>query len=163
MKQMILTLALVSLFILPACSANYAVTQQNPASGYPFRHSDFDYKIAWKTTQVNNAVVVDGILKNVRYQSIESLELTVLLLGAGGKVRARATAIPIPQESRINDVISFSAQLHDVAINPGDTLRFEIQYEGEDDGEGIDWLSTFSADAMTGEPRHKANLKPEEW
>ena len=164
MRRMIQTLALVSLLILSACSALYAATQQYPAAGYPYRHSDFDYKIAWKTTQANNEVIIKGVLKNVRYSHIELVELTIFLQGPDGKIRARATAIPFPQQSQMNEVVSFSAKVHNVALNPGDTLQFSIHYSGSDGGgSGVDGYRTFAADALTGATRHKDNVKPEEW
>jgi hypothetical protein len=165
MREMIKTLALVLLLVLSACSAQYAVTQQNPAAGFPYRHSDFDYKAAWKTTEANNVVVIDGILKNVRYPYIDSLDLTVFLLGTDGKVRARATTIPVPQHSRMDEVIPFNVELRDVVLNPGDTFKFEIHYIGDVGGANgrVDWRSTFAVDAMTGSVRHKDNLTSEEW
>jgi len=165
MRKMIKTLALISLLLLSACSAQYAAIQQNPADGFPNRHRDFDYKVAWKTTVANNEVVIDGILKNVRYPYIESLDLTVFLLGTDGKVRARATTIPSPQQSRVDEVIPFNAELRNVTLNPGDTFKFVIHYMGGEGGpeDGVDWRSTFAVDAMTGAVRHKDNIKPEEW
>lgn len=123
MMRMIKTLALVSLFVLSACSARYAATQQYSVANFSYRHSDFDYKIAWKTTQTNDVVVIDGILKNVRYPHIEQVELTIFLQGPDGKVRARATALPFPQQSHMDEVVSFSVKVNKVVLNPGTRLN----------------------------------------
>ena len=165
MREIIKTLALVSLLLLSACSAGYTVAQQNPAAGFPYRHSDFDYKVAWKTTEANNAVVIDGILKNVRYPYIISLDLTVFLVGPDGKVRARATTVPVPQYSRVDEVIHFNAELQNISINKGDTFKFAIHYTGDEGGryDRVDWLSTFAVDAITGTILNKDNLKSGEW
>jgi hypothetical protein len=164
MMRMMRNLTLVSLFILSASSVLHAAAQQNPAAGFPYRHSDFDYKIAWKTTQTNDVVVIDGILKNVRYPNIELVELTVFLQGPDGKVRARATALPFPQQSKMDEVATFSVKVNKVVLNPGDTLKFLIHYSGtEGGGGGFDWHSSFAADALTGASRHKGNIKPDEW
>jgi hypothetical protein len=165
MGAMIKTLALASLFILSACSTQHVATLQNPAAGFPFRHSDFDYKVAWKTTEANNAVVIDGILKNVRYPYIEGLDVTVFLQGTDGKVRARASTIPVPQQSQVGEVIPFSAEFRNATLNQGDTFKFVIHYQADLGGpeDGTDWRSTFAADAATGAELHKDSLKPEEW
>lgn len=165
MRRIIKTMVLVSLFVLSACSAQSVVTQQYPAASFAYRHSDFDYKVAWKTTRANNAVVIEGILKNVRYPYIDSLDLTVFLLGTDGKVRARATAIPVPQHSQAYEVIPFNLELQNVTLNTGDTFQFVIHYTSTEGGadDGTDWRSTFAADAMTGASKHKENLKPKEW
>ncbi|MDR3580487.1 MAG: hypothetical protein P4L44_11040 [Oryzomonas sp.] len=165
MGAIIKTLLLVALFILSACSAQYVATQENPAAGFPFRHSDFDYKVAWKTTEANNAVVIDGILKNVRYPYIESLDITVFLLGSDGKIRTRASTIPTPQRSQTGEVIPFSVELRNATLNQGDVFKFVIHYLADLGGpeSGIDWHSTFAVDAMTGAVLHRDSLKPEEW
>jgi len=159
------TLALISLLLLSACSVNYAVTPQNPAAGFPYRHSDFDYKVAWKTSEAGNAVVIDGILKNVRYEYISSLDLTVFLVGANGKVRARTTTSPFPQQSQMDAVVPFAVKLPDVSLQKGDTFKFAIHYTGSDGGpgSGVDLNSAFAVDAMTGAAWHRDNLKSEEW
>jgi hypothetical protein len=165
MREMIKILKLISLLLLSACSAQYPAIQENPAAAFPYRHSEFDYKVAWKTSAANNVVIIDGILKNVRYPFIEGLDLTVFLEGADGRVRARATTLPFPQQSQKDEVVYFNAKLNNVAINPGDTFKFVIHYVGGEGGQDgrSDWRSNFAADAMTGAVRHKDNPKSEEW
>jgi hypothetical protein len=164
MIRLIKTLILVSLFIfLGSCSRN-VVAKHYPASGFPYRHSDFDYKVAWRTTQADSVVIIEGILKNVRYAYIDDLVLTVYLLGPDGKTRKHATSIPIPQHSRMDEVIPFYAKIKNAALNQGDTLVFTLQYQGSEGGmDGVNWHSTFAVDAMTGALRHKETVKPEEW
>lgn len=164
MKKIINKYVLVSLFILSASSVLYAATLQNSAAGFPNRHSDFDYKIAWKTAQVKKDVLIEGVMKNTRYANIDGIELTIFLVGKDGKTLARATALPFPQQSRADEVVSFSTKLHKVALKSGDTLKFIIQYTGSDGGGGgADGNSGFAVDAMTGASLHKENVKPDEW
>jgi hypothetical protein len=165
MRAIIKTLVLLGLLILSACSAQNVATQRNPAADFSFRHSDFDYKVAWKTTEANNAVVIDGILKNIRYPYVDSLDITIFLLGTDGKIRARASTIPTPQKSQSGDVIPFSVELRKVALNQGDVFKFVIHYQADLGGaeDGIDWHSTFAVDAMTGAVLHRDSLKSEEW
>ena len=165
MRDMIKVLSLISLLLLSACSAQYGAIQQNPSDGFPYRHSDFDYKVAWKTTESNNEVFIYGILKNIRYPYIDGIELTVFLLGTDGTVRARATTIPFPQQSKANEVVSFNATLQNVTLKKGDTFNFVIHYKGSEGGMdgGVNWNSTFAVDAMTGAGQQKDNLESEKW
>ena len=165
MREMIKILALILLLLLSACSAQYAAIQQNPSAGFPFRHSDFDYKAAWKTSEANNVVAIDGILKNVRYPYIDGLDLTVFLQGTDGNVRARATTLPYPQQSQEGDVVYFNAKLNNVTLNQGDTFYFVISYMAAQGGmDGVlNWNSTFAVDAMTGTELNKDNQKSEGW
>jgi hypothetical protein len=141
------------------------VKQQNPAEGFPYRHSDFDYRVAWKTTAADNMVIIDGIMKNVRYPTINSIDLTVFLIGTDGKVRARITTLPFPQQTQGDTVVTFNAKLKDATLKPGDTFKFAIHYVAGEGGldSGVEWNSTFTVDALTGAVLHKDNLKPEEW
>lgn len=164
MKQIYKILMLLSMLALSGCSVNHDAVRQSPAAGFSYRHTDFDYKVAWNTTQAENEVVIDGILKNVRYTNIEQLDLTIFLRGPDGKLRARVTTIPFPQQSKIDEVASFSAQMHNITIKQGDTLQFLIHYLGtEGAGGGIDWISTFSADALTGASHHHDRVKAGDW
>lgn len=154
MVKIVKTLSFVAMLALSACSSQYVM---HDVSGFPYRHSDFDYKVAWKTTQTNNAVVIDGVLKNIRYAAVDSVDVTVYLVGADGKVHGRTTTIPIPQHSRIDEIVPFTAELRNVALNQGDTFKFVIHYISSDGGpeDGNDWRSTFIADAMTGKIWHE--------
>jgi len=158
------TLMLAFLLIVTACTAHDIETHRYPAEGFPFRHSDFDFKVAWKVTKLNNVVKIDGILKNTRYAFIDNLDVTIYLMGLDGKIRARTASIPTQQQSHRNDVIPFSASLKNISLHQEDTLLFLIHYLGDDGGhDTVDWHSSFAVDAITGATRHKENVKPEEW
>jgi hypothetical protein len=149
--RMFRTLMLVAMFAVSACSYGYVVQQDLTA--YPFRHDAFDYRTAWRTSQVGSAILIDGVLKNVRYAYIDDLDLMIQVVGQDGTVRSRATVFPIPQHSRMDEVVPFSAKLPDVTLVPGDTLLFMLHYrgnEGGDGNDGIDWHSSFTVDAMSG-------------
>lgn len=157
-------LALLLLLPLVACTAPHAAKQDIAA--YPFRHSDFDYRVAWKTFQSDKGFVIDGIMKNVRYAYIDSLDLTISVIGKNNKVRARGTSIPVPQHSRIDEVIPFAVKLPNVSAEQGDILQFLIHYKGSEGGrnEGIDWRSSFAVDALSGVTLDKeGTAHPEKW
>ncbi|BCS53366.1 hypothetical protein [Geobacter sp. SVR] len=170
MTCMIRTVIAVSLFLLIPLGQGCTAAAQYSVADFPFRHTAYDYKVAWKTGQAGNGTTIDGIMKNTRYPDIDQLDLTIFLIGPNQKVRARTTTIPAPQQSRRNDVVPFSAKLKDVSLNQGDTLVFELHYRGSEGGGGrsgggggVDWHSTFAVDALTGQPREEEKGKTEEW
>lgn len=159
-------LALILMFAIVAPGIADAAAQQYSVADFPYRHSDFDYKVAWKTTPSDGGVSISGLLKNIRYPFIDQVDVTIFLLGPNHKVRARKTALPVPQQSRQNDVVSFAVKLNNVSFNQGDTLAFAIHYNGSEGGGGgggVDWQSTFAVDAITGAPIKKGNGTSEEW
>jgi hypothetical protein len=139
-----------ALFAVSACSAHYAA--ERDLAAYPFRYNNFDYQIAWNTARSGDAALVSGALKNVRYAYIDEFSLVITLLASDGRVRSQATVFPLPQFSQMDETVPFRAELPNVSINPGDTLRFMIHYQADDGGEGggIVWRTTFIVDALTG-------------
>lgn len=156
-------LALLLLFSLFACTTPHAAKQDIAA--YPFRHSDFDYRVAWRTIQSEKGLVIDGIMKNVRYAYTESLDLRISLIDKYNKVRARGTTFPVPQHSQLDEEIPFTIILPKVFIEQGDILRFMIHYKASEGGHnnGIDWRSSFAVDAMSGATLYRENLDPDKW
>ncbi|BCS54216.1 hypothetical protein [Geobacter sp. SVR] len=150
--RIITILLMLAMFALQACSTQYVV--QRDLGAYPFNHRDFDYHVAWKTSQPGDGVVIDGLLRNVRYASIDEIEVTVDLVAPDGKDRSHATVFPVPQYSRQDDVVPFGLKLPNVAaMSQGDTLRFMLHYRGSDGGgddNGIEWRSVFTVNAMSG-------------
>ncbi|SNB45211.1 hypothetical protein [Geobacter sp. DSM 9736] len=146
-----ITLLAMSL-LLTGCGARYA--QVDNAAAFPYRYANFDYHLAWRTTQLPEGLAIEGTLKNVRYAVIESLQLTVSLLGRDGALRAKETEIPIPQHSRQDEIVPFSIILKKGAPEKGDILEFAIQYRASEGGKenGLLWLTTVEVDAATGAP-----------
>lgn len=155
---------LASLMIMTACGAHQHV-KQTSVTGYPYRYADFDYRYAWKTATTDHGVVIDGVMKNVRYAFIDSVYLTVNVLGKDEKVVARASTFPMPQQTRENDVCHFSLLLEDIKPAPGDVFQFLVHYTGNEGGKksGINWISSFKVDALTGAAIRAQSGYPDEW
>ncbi len=135
-----------------------------PAAGYPFRHNDFDFKVAWKSAASDRGTAIDGLLKNVRYPSVAGVDLTVRLVDRENRVLAGGTAYPIPQRIMENDYSPFHVILRHGAPAKGDLLQFMIWYRINEGGQGGDhWLSSFVVDASTGEVVSRTTAKPDEW
>lgn len=150
---------LASLSLLTGCGLQQYARHTNIA-GYPARHDNFDYKYAWKATSTDHGVVIEGYMKNVRYNDIESVDLTVFVLGKERKIVARQATFPMPQMTREGDVVHFSLMLRDIKPAPGDVYHFLVNYSN---GEVGHWISSFKADAMTGAVIRPQSRNPDEW
>lgn len=149
---------LAFLMALTACAA-MPVAQQKPFAAFPFHHNAFDFKVGWKIFPTEQGLLVDGIMKNVRYSQVDDLEVTVSVLNKGNKVLAEATAFPIPRPINLDEYRSFDLLLKKVILTQGDVLHFLIQYRAVDDERSsFKWISSFSVEALTGVPI----VKPEE-
>ena len=159
-----LLVILTSLSVMAACGGLQYVKPADVA-GYPYRYAAFDYKYAWKTTHTAKGVVIDGVMKNVRYPYIDTVQMTVYVLGKDGKIITRVATFPMPQQTRENDVSHFSLLLRDVKPVHGDAFKFLVHYRGDEGGnhDGVDWISSFKVDAVTGAVIRPQSRNLDEW
>ncbi|WP_145024891.1 hypothetical protein [Geobacter argillaceus] len=151
--MMSLVLRIVVLVMLTALMAAPTVhaADADPVAAMPYRYADFDFKYAWRTVQVDRGLAVDGVLKNVRYASVDDVVLTVSLLNREGKRLADATTFPIPQQIKMDYYSPFDLVLKNVVLSSGDLLRFQIRYRVDEGGNNsFNWLGSFTVDAATG-------------
>lgn len=154
----------VSSLFMASCGLQQ-VDRYTDVSGYPYRYTDFDYKYVWKTTSTDHGVVIDGYMKNTRYPNIDSVQMTVFVLGKDGKTIARASTFPMFQQTREGDVSHFNLLIRDIRPVPGDVFEFLVHYKGDEGGDhsGVDWVSSFKVDAVTGAVVNTADRTPNEW
>lgn len=156
--------ALATVLVMSGCGMHHGQAYATDISGYPYRHGDFDYRYAWKTTATDQGVVIDGVMKNVRYPYIESITVKIELLDKNGRFRGGAIDFPRPQQTREGDVSQFGLLLRDVRPAAGDSFRFTVHYTGnEGNDQKINWISIFSVDAMTGAVIGPAGKKTDRW
>lgn len=164
MSTLLKMLAILSVLLVMAGCEVHRYSYETDVSGYPYRHADFDYRYAWKTTVTDQGVVIDGIMKNVRYSYIDSLFLTIEVLAKDGKVVAKESDFPRPQQTREGDVSRFGLLLRDVRPAAGDSFRFTVHYTGnEGNDQKINWISIFTADALTGAVILPPGKAPDKW
>lgn len=60
------------------------------------QYSNFDVKMAWDIKIIDGYTVVDGFFKNVRYATMEEIEIWVALRDAHGKTTHRAVCLVTP-------------------------------------------------------------------
>lgn len=158
------TAAALAMFLVMAGCGVHWQAHEIDVSGYPHRHADFDYRYAWKSDTSTDGVLIDGVMKNVRYAFIDSITVMVELLDRDGSRRAVATDFPRPQVTREGDVSRFGLLLRGVRPAAGDSFRFTVHYTGnEGNDERIDWISIFTADALTGAVNRSPGKAPERW
>ena len=115
----------------------------------PQHYSQFDLHLAWESRVLGGATLVDGAVKNVRWEYMYDLEIWVAVLDAAGKVAARSVSYLIPRQLNLDDSAEFTLKLP-VAAPPGTKLRFTYQYRGSDGGvrsrlggDGTTWFQSF--------------------
>lgn len=82
--------ALILLF-MTACAIPYKQLDSNPAFS-PHQYSSKDMNFSWKSEQLNNALLVDGVASNISDNYLyEALELEATLLDMQGKNIAMQT------------------------------------------------------------------------
>jgi hypothetical protein len=139
------------LAVMVTLSATGALSAARPSlAGLPYRHSDFDFKMAWKASQSGQGVAIEGVLKNVRYPRTVGVDVTVYLLDRDHRLLAREMTFPIPQPIRWGESRPFALTLDQAALAQGDLLQFLIRYQFEDGNDGGSWMSDFTVDAATG-------------
>lgn len=156
--------ALATLLVMAGCAVSQQHVKQIDMKEYPNRHAAFDYKYAWKTVTTDQGVMVEGIMKNVRYAFIDSIDIKVDLQDKDGKTVASASDFPMPQQTREGDVSHFGLLLTGGKPAAGDTFQFTVHYKGnEGDTSRLNWISIFKVDALTGAVIHPQGRNADKW
>jgi hypothetical protein len=112
-------------------------------------YSQFDATIGWTVTGADSGVKIDGIFKNIRYATMENIEIWVSIFDAKGKLLARSAEYIIPTELGLDELAPFTINLKTSA--PQDAkLLFTYKYVGEDGGGGDGggtgrWMQSFES------------------
>lgn len=114
----------------------------------PQNYSHFDVKMGWDVTTGNGSTIINGVIQNVRFATMEGIEIWVSALDAGGKTVSRSVDYVIPRTLNKGDISSFSVTLPTTAT-PGTKLLFTYKYSGSDgggsDGGGDYWIQSFES------------------
>lgn len=101
----------------------------------PHHYTQFDVKMAWDIMRVGDHSVIDGVIQNVRYSSMEGLEVWVMTMDSKGKETSRAVGFVLPHDLKLDDLTTFSVKLPMVAAS-GTKMVIMYKYEGSDGGGG---------------------------
>jgi len=117
----------------------------------PQHYSQFDVDMAWKVKTVDGNTVISGVVRNVRYATMEDLEIWVALYDAKAKLLGRAVCYVLPRQLDMDDTAPFDVKLP-VAASPGSKFIFTYKYNGFDgggsdgmSGGGGNWMQSFEA------------------
>jgi hypothetical protein len=121
----------------------------------PQHYSQFDVNMAWDVKTVGGNTVINGVVRNIRYASMEDLEIWVALHDAKGKLLGRAVSFVIPRRLDMDVTAPFDIKLPMVA-SPGSKFIFTYKYAGSDGGGndgtrggGVNWMQSFES-SVTG-------------
>ncbi len=121
-------------------------------STLPQHYANFDVKMAWDIKAVDGNTVIDGVLQNVRYATMENIEIWVAVLDTQGKTVQRAADYVVPLRLDRDDTTAFSVKLPTVAPH-GVKLVFTYKYDGFDGGGndgfgggGAGWMQSFESE-----------------
>jgi len=115
---------------------------------YPALHQMFDVTFGWKKTVTDNAMTIDGYVRNNRYFIISEMDMTVSLVDSNGKEKARDNFIFIPHRLPMDDFSWFSVTLK-ARPQPGDMIRFLYRYDALDGKDGaLNWRNSFDVLAV---------------
>lgn len=116
----------------------------------PHHYTQFDVKMAWDIMRVGEHSVIDGVIQNVRYSSMEGLEVWVMSMDSKDKETSRSVGFVIPHDLKLDEITTFSVKLPTVVAS-GTKLVIMYKYEGFDGGGGImrsgaggtNWMQSF--------------------
>jgi hypothetical protein len=113
----------------------------------PHRYAQFDVKMAWQARVVGEELFIDGVVKNIRYAEMDSLEIRASLRDSRNNAVARSTSFIIPHRLKLDESAPFSLKLP-LQTAPGGKLLFTYQYRFQEAGEDGDrWMQSFETEA----------------
>ena len=102
----------------------------------PHHYTQFDVKMAWNIRTVGEHSVIDGVVQNARYSSMEGLEVWVMTMDSKGKETSRSVGFVIPHSLKLDEITTFSVKLPMLAAS-GAKLVIMYKYDGFDGGGGV--------------------------
>lgn len=114
----------------------------------PQHYAQFDVKMGWDVKTEDGTTTINGVIQNIRYASMEDIEIWVSSVDANGKIVSRSVAYVIPRRLEMGDLTPFSVTLP-TAAPPGAKLVFTYKYSGSDGGGpddgGVNWMQSFES------------------
>jgi hypothetical protein len=141
-----ISVALVTLLLFLNGCAPFTNTSQERFPTLNQQYSQFDAKIAWNISSDNNATIIEGVAKNVRYFLMDDFEVWVWALDEKGKEISRGSSFVFSMKE--NEAAPFTVTLPKLAA--GTKLRFMYRYishdGGAESGAGNRWSQSFDSE-----------------
>jgi hypothetical protein len=110
------------------------------------KYSQFDLKMAWDNKVSDHDIIVAGVVRNVRWFQVESLEIWVSLIAPDGSVLAKDVDLIKPGPLKLGEMASFLIRLRAKPV-PGSKLQFSYKYSAiENNEQSMTWMQSFEAD-----------------
>jgi len=114
----------------------------------PQHYSQFDVNMGWDVKAGKGGTIISGVIQNIRYATMEDIEIWVSSVDANGKTVSRSVDYVIPRRLERGDLSPFNVTLP-TAATPAAKLVFTYKYVGfdgggSDDG-GISWMQSFES------------------
>lgn len=139
---------LIGFVLLIGGCSTYRDANKDRLNTLPMHYSQFDVKIAWEIRTEDGKQLIEGVLQNVRYATMENTEIWVSAIDAGGKELGRSVSYIIPRTLNKEDSAPFNLTLP-VKATSGTKLIFTYKYYGSDgggsDGGGEQWMQSFES------------------
>ncbi|OGR26146.1 MAG: hypothetical protein A2X79_03820 [Desulfuromonadaceae bacterium GWB2_53_15] len=131
MVRIYLSATILFLFLSACAAIPHKQLDGNPAFS-PHQYSSSDMDVSWKSEKQDNALRIDGILTNVRENSVyDSVELEATLLDSQGKVLAKNTYHFTPVKLKGSESFKMTIPLE--GNSQPDRIKFNYRYGIEDD------------------------------
>lgn len=130
--KMILTSIIIVFSMLSGCAAlPLDTSMRQEFDQMPHKYSQYDFKLAWNQKVAEDAVTVDGIAWNIRWNYADGLDIWISLIGQDGKVLAKEVYL-IPGRLNMQEKAYFSVKLK-AKPQSGSKLLFTYRYNGIED------------------------------
>lgn len=144
-------LFVISAIFLLGGFASISDEMRGQLKSLPQQYSQFDVNMAWAVKSSDRNTLISGVVQNVRYATMEELEIWVALHDVKGKLLSKAVSFVIPRRLDRDETAPFSVTLPVIA-SPGSKLMFTYKYNGFDGGGdggmaggGVSWIQSFEA------------------
>lgn len=111
-------------------------------------YSQFDVNMGWDVKVENGNTVINGVIQNTRYATMEDIEIWVSSLDDSGKIVSRSVCYVIPRVLERDNIAPFGIKLPTM-VTPGTKLLFTYKYNGFDGGGaddgGVSWMQSFES------------------
>jgi hypothetical protein len=131
------------LAVFRGCCTTHISLNSDRLASLPQHYSQFDMALAWEIKPAELKTTVEGVVKNLRYAQMDSIDIWVAVVDAAGKAGEGSVCYIIPHQIKQDEVAQFSLELP-VLVAAGTLLQFTYKYQGSDGGEGgVNWMQSF--------------------
>jgi hypothetical protein len=142
-----LIFSMIVIALLNICTLVFGFNRED-LKNIPNHYSQFDVSLGWKIDNDNGRSTINGLLQNIRYATMEQVEVWVTSYDVDGKKLDRSVGFVIPPTVQRDDIVPFTVKFNHKATS-GTRLTFTYKYLGKDGGgpdeDSTNWMQSFDA------------------